>query len=377
MRQVPWIRALGRTGGCVLRPRLAVGLILFVGVMAVFAMRMDAPTRAAGFDPSGAVDQRYVPPTATAVSNVKTCPDGSVELLGSTCPAPQQICPDGEMIYTTQVCPGATTAGAASDGPPAATGSGNPSDGGGAGSPTVTVCGTASSFNPATQSGVLAATATVSVGQVLLCGANFTAGPGCQPSGESVDFGDGSQQFVSSQLQGASHAYSQPGVYSVTDTIMSCPASVAASITVAAIPGAGSSPASASAAPSCTQPPSMPTNVTVTAQPDLFHALISWSDSGDASNFQIASGNGSLIATAGAAITQYAAGSWYDTGTGGMIQVAPTGWWDSFSVTALNSCGSSPSAWGQVRMPCPDGLAGDAQGDAASSCLRMAAANPG
>jgi hypothetical protein len=364
-----------------LNPRMAAGLLLFAGLLALIAMRVGAPV---GASASGVFDQRYTPPTVTAVSSAKTCPDGTVELLASVCPAPVQACGGNEVIYATQVCPSVSAALAmAPSGPATAGGSGSGPPADGSANPTVTVCGTASSFNPTTQMGELAPSATVAVGQLVLCGSNFTAGPGCQPAGESVDFGDGSQAVVNAQLQGASHSYSQTGVYSVTDTISSCPAPVSASVTVTA--GAGATgPQTApqpylagSTAASCTSP-ATPENVTVTAQPDLFHALIAWTDSGaDASSFQIASGNGSLVATAGSAVTQFSASSWYDNTTGGMIQVAPTGWWDLFSVTAVNSCGASPAAWGQVRMPCPDGADGDAHGDATNSCSRMAAANPG
>jgi len=242
-----------------------------------------------------------------------------------------------------------------------------------------------------TQVGALAPAVTVSIGQAVLCGAALTAGPGCQPAGESVDFGDGSQPFVSAQMQGASHAYSQAGAYSATDTISGCPASTPASVTVVPLTGLQqpASPAQqpvqtlvvaspTTSAASCSQPPATPLNVTVTAQPDLFHALIAWIDNaGDASGFQIGFGNGSVVGTAGPGVTQFSAGTWTDANTGTMDQVAPSGWWNFFSVTATNSCGSSNAAWGQVRMPCPDGSAGDPNGNATNSCSHASTSGAG
>jgi len=378
-----------------LRLRTVAGLLAIAALMAIVALRTGSPTRAYGFSSPATnltdQSQSYTPPTPTVVSSAKTCPNGTVEFLGSVCPLQWQTCPTGEVIYATQVCPGTTPVPGSA---PVAVGPGGSSPSGQASATAaapVTLCGSESSFNPATQLGSLAPAVTVSVGQPVLCGVTLTAGPGCQPGGESVDFGDGSQPFVSAQFQGASHTYSQPGVYSATDTISGCPASAPASLTVVPVAGLAQ-PTSPSGQPvqtlvtsvpvagasSCSQPPAMPANLTVTAQPDLFHALISWTEnSGDASGFQIGFGNGSVVGTAGPGVTQFSAGTWTDANTGAMDQVAPTGWWDFFSVTAINSCGSSNAAWGQVRMPCPDGSAGDPNGNATNSCSHTASSGGG
>jgi len=375
--------------------RRIAGLLAVAAVLAGVALRAGSPTHAFGFDPPSSVltDQSYVPPTPVAVSGAKTCPNGTVEFLGSVCPIEWQTCSTGEVIYATQVCPGTTLVPGST--PVAATPGGSPSGGQAptAAAPPIplTLCGSESSFNPVTQVGALAPAVTVSIGQAVLCGAALAAGTGCQPAGESVDFGDGSQPFVSAQMQGASHAYSQAGAYSATDTISGCPASTPASVTVVPLTGLQqpASPAQqpvqtlvvaspTTSAASCSQPPATPLNVTVTAQPDLFHALIAWIDNaGDASGFQIGFGNGSVVGTAGPGVTQFSAGTWTDANTGTMDQVAPSGWWNFFSVTATNSCGSSNAAWGQVRMPCPDGSAGDPNGNATNSCSHASTSGAG
>jgi hypothetical protein len=234
------VNVVGRKGGRALNRKNAGGLFAAIVLMGIVALAAAAPTRAVGrgASPSAVIDEGSIPPTPTAVSSVKTCSNGMQMLLGSVCPAPMQMCNTGELIYLTQVCPAVAAAMAATPvAVPADNAAGaTPVPAADAG-PTLTLCGAASSFNPATQFGVMSSAITVGVGQVVLCGASFAAGPGCQPAGEAFDFGDGSQPLVSGQFQGASHAYGQPGVYGVTDTIANCPAPAPASVTVVPVAG--------------------------------------------------------------------------------------------------------------------------------------------